>query len=557
MAILGTAGFSPLRYEPGNPEFPVLPDGILSLHIIDYASVPGFRAPLPVTNTYEKFAADNQEAYGDWYLDGIWRKPNPVDFGNITAAKQRQVTLHNSHKTSRSVTAVDMSAIGGLTLISPGLPVTLEAFDTVTFTFEAAQAGDNAFDADVIFTVSGVDLPVRMLGRRIIIFNMVPERPILERITWLSDHMISVEGQEQVYSVRQTPRSRVVLRQRLTNDQIRTEQQALVLGAGFLRMGVQLWWQARQVTAAALLTDLTIQVPTTSMETVAGSDVSFALPDGTYVEGEVDSLTASSITLSQQIGVALPLGTQVMPLQYGFQIPDIRFETFGVNVEDSEMAFDLIEYDESPNIDPAYFATHPTDGLPIVTRPLRFSGSTRSGGMFQNSNQIDGLTGDMQVFRDEAIARPRQDVMALCFTLADQHAWRQFLHSMRGSWGKFYLPTGTNDLPLNIDLSLGSNSFQIPSMGLESLIGNRAPRRDVMIEENGNAHYRRIASVSDNGTIETVTLDSTIPGSGTVPKEDVSISWLTLSRITGDVATFRHRRLGEAELRFSTRGVIV
>ena len=62
--------------------------------------------------------------------------------------------------------------------------------------------------------------------------------------------------------------------------------------------------------------------------------------------------------------------------------------------------------------------------------------------------------------------------------------------------------------------------------------------------------------MTDNGVIETVTIDGVIPGTGSVPAADVRVSWLTLSRLVGDVATFRHERLGKAELRFSIRGVI-
>ena len=127
---------------------------------------------------------------------------------------------------------------------------------------------------------------------------------------------------------------------------------------------------------------------------------------------------------------------------------------------------------------------------------------------------------------------------------------------MRGSWGAFYVPTGTDDLPLFVDFALGGNVFDIVNIGLAALVGNVAPRRDVRITIAGVTYDRRITSVVDNGAFETVTLSAVIPGAGNVTDAEFKCSWLTLSRIVGDTATFKHNRRGNGELRFSVRGVI-
>ena len=101
-----------------------------------------------------------------------------------------------------------------------------------------------------------------------------------------------------------------------------------------------------------------------------------------------------------------------------------------------------------------------------------------------------------------------------------------------------------------------TNVFDIPNMGVATLIANVAPRRDVRITIAGVNYYRRIISTVDNGVFETITLDAIIPGAGTVADADFYCSWLTLSRMVGDTATFKHKRRGNAELRFSVRGVI-
>lgn len=561
MADHSSARFSLLRWDAGNPEFPVLPDGIDSLHIIEIGRVPGLidKQPLPENRLVIHSTQGTARGFSDWFLDGIWRQPDPIDYGNVTAAKQREMTIHNTSRNSIQLTAIDLSALSGVTAIAPGLPRTIEAFDTITLTFEASVTGDPSFDDNALLTIDGLVLPTRMLGRRVIIFNMLPDVPIVEKMSWLTDNMVSIEGPEQAFSLRRAPRSKVTLNQKLTDDVERTTQQALILGAGYLRQGVGMWWQARQITSAALSTDLVINADTTDMEISVGGDLSFYNPnDHTFVEAEVASFTTTTVTLSQEVGVALPANAWIMPLTFGFQEKVASFGDYpSVLIQRSTLTFNLLEYLDIGALDMAYFSTHPTDGLPVMDQPQEFDGGVRIGQLAQSLQVLDSATGDNSVFRREVLARWGQNVFVNCRSMADQHAWRQFLHFVRGSWGAFYIPTNTNDLPLDADFSLGGNTFTVPSMGIDSLINERAPRRDLKMVIDGTTYYRRITSVSDNGTIETVTVDGVIPGAGTVPIADCRISWLTLSRIVGDSATFKHIRLGEAELRFVTRGVIV
>ena len=558
----GAAGrIVPLYHAPGNPQLPVLPGPNDPKTGLDDPFVTG--ASINAPRFDQKFlgvlaaAPGVAKGFAQVYLNGIGGTPNPVDFGNITASKQRIVTAHNTFRTPVTISAVDVSALSGVTLLSPGLPVVVAPFSSVVFTFEVSLLGDPSFDADVIFThdVPG-SFAIRMIGRRVIIFNTVPQRPIVEQITFATDVMDSADGSEQAMTFRQTPRSIVQFDIRHTDF---TERAALVnqiLQAGYLLHGVQLWYQARQVTAAAAAVDITVQVPTIAMEVAAGDTVSFVLPDKTTAEGEVLSLTSSSITFTDPIGLVLPLRTFVMPIRFGWQENSVRQAAFATAAEDLRVRFTLIEYINIGAIDAAYFDTHPFDGLPIPKAPLFYDGQTRAGEIKSDATRLDGRTGQITQTRSQVIGRPGQQMLVHLPDFAAIDAWRKFIHAMRGSWGLFYVPTGVNDLPvIPSGLVLGSNNFDVPAMGLTSM-GNHAPRRDVRVTVAGVSYDRRITALADNGATENVTLDDTIPGAGVVLPPDVKIEWLTLSRIVGDSTSMRHTVLGVAELRFSIRGVI-
>lgn len=560
MSDHSNARFELLRYDPGNPEFPTLPDGIDSLHLIDYAQAPNLVFKTPTTNILERHAANGPDGYADWYLNGIWRQPVPVEFGNITAPKQRTLTVTNSFRTTRQLTAVDVSAISGLTLLSPGLPVNIEAFDSVVLTFEADILGDPVFDAEILLTVSGEVLPVRTTGRRVVIFNARPQRPIVERMDWLTDNMVSVSGTEQAFSLRHAPRSTVTIEQRITDEVERARLLNQMQAVGFLRCGVQAWWQSRQITAPIGNADTVIQCDTENMEIANGDLLSVVSPDyADIVEVEVVSFSTSAITINQATGVDFPLGTALMPLRFGFAKNTVQQATFALNAQDVRVTIDLIEYQAIGAVDVSYFDSHPVDGLPIITDPLYFDGQSRRDRIVNDIDYLDARTGDIATVQREPLGRPGQPVKIIIDTLADQHAWRRFLHYLRGSWGEFYIATGTRDLPLKEDLVLGTVEFVTENLQSTQLLQNRAPRQDVAISWPGSpaTYYRRITNVTDAVLgEETYTIDSAIPGSGSVPAADVRISWLTPSRIVGDTATFRHLTLGEAELRFSIRGLI-
>ena len=98
--------------------------------------------------------------------------------------------------------------------------------------------------------------------------------------------------------------------------------------------------------------------------------------------------------------------------------------------------------------------------------------------------------------------------------------------------------------------------MHLPVPDIEREDPRRAPREARKRTIEAVAGIRRITRVADAGPNETVTLDSVIPGTGTVPVADVRISWLYLVRIENDTATFNHLRTGNAELRFRVQGVI-
>ena len=558
MADKGAFSLGVLVFSPGNPQFPVLPTGPLEGTLDIFYSAASLTFEKGTVVTLAERSATPADLFADWFLGTAWVSPVPVEFGNITATKTRQVILHNTRRTSVQLTAIDVSAIPGLAVISASPPISIPSFSSITVTFEVTTDGDAVIDDDVIFTVDGGDIIVRFTGRRLIIYNTLPQRPMRETIAFMTDRMTAINGIEQVMELRQLPRSTIRIVERFTDNVRRSSQLNVINAAGFLRVGIQLWFEAREITQAAIATDTLIQISTLDMEIAVDQELSFVTPAGIASNAiTVQSFTPTEVQLESPIGIVLPLGSQGMPVKYGFMRPKATINTWALNAEDMTLDFTIIEYRDIAALNLAFFDTHPIDTtLAVMIQPLFFTGSTRRGLLEQTLDVLDSRTGDIASRRNEALARPGLDVLVNLESLAATHAWRQFLYYIRGSWLPFYIPSGTNDLPLGVDFTLGGNTLQIVNQGLQEVDTSSAPRRDLKLTIEGVDYIRRITNVADAGPNETVTIDSVIPGVGTVPAADVKISWLYLVRLENDTATFRHLRTGQAELRFRVQGVI-
>jgi len=558
VADKGAFSFGVLEYSPGNPQFPVLPTGAIQGTLDEFFSSASLTFEKGVVIVLDTRSATPADLFADWFVGTTWVSPAPVEFGNITATKSRDVTLHNTRRNAVDLTAIDVSAIPGLSVTSPAPPITIPSFSSIIVTFEVTTSGDAVINDDVIFTVDGGPIAVRFTGRRLIIYNTLPQKPIKETIAFLTDRMTALNGIEQVMELRQLPRSTIQITELFTDDVRRSSQLNVINAAGFLRVGIQLWFEAREISAAAAAIDTVVQISTLDMEISIGQEMSFVTPAGIPTSAiTVSSFTATDVTLESAVGLELPLGSVGMPVKYGFLRPKGGIQTWPINAESLKLDFIVIEYRDIAALNLAYFDTHPIDTLlPVMIQPLFLRGGTRTGNIVQALDILDSRTGDVASRRNEVLARQGFDVLVHLESLADAHAWRQFLYYVRGGWRPFYVPTGTDDLPLGVDLSLGGNTLQIVNQGLEEVDTTAAPRRDLKITVLGVDHIRRITSVIDAGPNETVTLDSVIPGAGTVPVADVKISWLYLVRIENDTATFNHLRTGNAELRFRVQGVI-
>ena len=549
MTVRATSSFGFLRYEPGNPEFPVLPDGIVIPHVMAWGGAGGLAARrLAKGRVLGSAPAEDSQRFAGWQTDTTWIQPAVIDFGVITSPVQRRVSLYNTRFASVDVTTVDFGTTG-ISLIGPALTQTLNPYDGLDFTIEASVSGVPNFDELVTFTTALGDITFRVIGRRVFSLNVIPEAPLQEILQFKTDLIRSTSGTEKAYSLLQSPNSHLQYKVRFTDDleRIRFRNQ-FIGGASELVVGVQKWWEARQVTSAALAADLVLNVPTASASFVADKPVSIVTPGGTAISATVDSFDSTSITFSTQIGTDIPLGSFVMPVGLGWVSDFPTYDTYPVNAEDATYGITLNQETDFSAL-PGAFPT--LNDTPILEFPNEIRRTIKTK-LTRAEEEINSKLSNRVGFSRYPYSDEIQPFTTTLKSQAQVWLWRQFMHYIKGSYKEIYVPTFTTDFP---DVTTtASNVFNMSDTDYAVLFGTTSPadRRGALRfqYDDGTILYRTITAVVDNGDTEQFTVSSAVTA-GT-PK----ISYMHRSRILGDTATLVHYRTNLAVLTFRYRTII-
>ncbi len=552
MARRSSITLEPLRYEPGNPEFPTLPDGVPSLEIVDLFNVASLslRLPVPPVIRPQRYSAtpnDDEVRLGGWYTNKTWVVPSVTDFGVIPAQVQRTITLTNTRRDPVTVTAIDIPAAAGVTLLSP-LPATVQPFASRVFTLEAGpEVGDAEFDELVTFTVSSGQVQGRIIGRRLFSLETIPQRGITERLRFRTDVIRSTSAAESAYSLATSPLSVCTYTLRIADDLERVRlRNAFMSGSSALVVGAQRWDQWRPLLAPVAASDVLLQVDTTAASFEAGNPVSVVPQSGAPIRATIESVAPGSLTLSAPIGAAVDDGV-VVPVGLGFVSGFPDFATFAVNAED-------FRYSVTYNRD-AYLGAVAPGFLPLFDGELVLevaneieNGQAKRISFDRAERALDsGITNraarNVYPFGQDTV--PFQTTIEGDTALWD---WRRALHYLNGSWRRLWLPTFQPDLQYAGSLP-NSNTFDVTNVGLSAFGSPPSSPRAALrfLYPDGSIEYRKITAVTDNGATEEIVVDGAIPAGSPV------VGFLQRCRIVGDTCTFEHERPGRAVLSFTLR----
>lgn len=481
------------------------------------------------------------------WFEHVHVQPERIELGNLLGTVEHDIEIYNAYReASRQLSVAIANVDSGVTLQNlPSLPFSITSQGNLVFQVRITTSGPPEIEGTLDFTMDTGSHSIPVTGVRVVMFAYPPESPVGETLTWKTNILEAVDGQEQRISVRKNPRQVFNFNLKIENDASRRFLQSLLFGFQPGTFGLPIWHEARELTAAITASDTTIYLNTANADFRADSLAIVWKSPLEYDALEVSSFTASSITFSSPVLNSYEIGeTLVMPLRTAITNSNIEQGKHLNNLEELSMQFTVFDNDVDLADDSVY-DTH--NGFVLLDQANFVSGAMLNDNIVRKMSRIDNQMAPPVQFSDWATSRFATTKGWVCNNAADIWQVRQLLHALRGSQVTFYMPTFYEDIVVTGTLSSGSYLMDVAYMGYDSLVQANEPHVSVWIKLNSGTVITR--EVTDHEVLTATTERLTVGTSwgSTVAPEDIErVCFLRRCRVADDKLTFRHDFFGQS-----------
>jgi hypothetical protein len=488
----------------------------------------------------------------DWY-NRIHTIPHSLALGTVLQLTQRTVEVWNANFSSRTLTAIPFFDVTGIQ-ISGGLgilPQTYGPLRTSIFTFTIDVIGPPRIDAIYFFDFGSEAPSVVITGDRAVVFAYEPQRPTIERISFLTDVLESYNGTEQRIALRTSPRLMYIY-DYLLPDAV-DYSRALNTMSGNIGNGfaVPVWWDLRTLTADVAPAATVVKCSTAFADFRDGG---LALLWRSPQDFEVLQIATVSPT---QLNLAFPtsgsssaLTTLCMPLVISFlsdPVENSRTPNNKGTVRATWEAFDTPDRATPDGSITMY------KGLPLVD-DLNFTDGNSSEGFGQGTARIDSGIGPIAFIRKRFPKLSFQKGWA-AQSLTTLAALRGLLYALRGRQRSFYMPTFREDFVLAAGVAPSDASLTVKPVDYNRFVTPVEPLKNLAVYlKNGSVYYREILAAVPSGLNEALTLDASF-GVAFQPADVLRISYLVRCRFDSDDIDIRHNDLRQGDVQMPVVGV--
>ncbi|MDX9861608.1 MAG: hypothetical protein RBS99_11905, partial [Rhodospirillales bacterium] len=345
----------------------------------------------------------------------------------------------------QTLTDVTETGADGLTLTEPAAtPLAFAPLEAKTYSVSIATTGPPTIDALFVFDFIGFAVELAVTGQRVVVWPFVPQVGMTETLEWKTD-IIQAKASEQRISLRTTPRQSLQGEYWLEEwDYSRAK--AMMRGWAHRLYAVPMWSDAQYLGAVSPGT-LTLTLDTGRGDFAAGGVVVLFQENNQFEALEVDSLTASSLTLKLAT-VGTYSAAWCLPALFSH-----AEEGLSARRNADGVVFGTVSFLGTDTRDLADTTLPQLRGKDLLLSPSVVLGDL--------SEQI---WRDVEVLDDEIGVRvldPRRDFPEFRQTLnfdllTSAELWpvRRWLHAVRGKQKTFFVPTWNQDIVPLADIAL-------------------------------------------------------------------------------------------------------
>lgn len=489
----------------------------------------------------------------DWF-ERVHIIPRVFAFGSVLTQIQDTFELYSAYRVGNvNLNSFTNTIDPGVTIPDlPGLPYALGPQSGVELTIQVDPIGAVSFAGDLLFTFDVQEVPLTISGERLILWFFDPERPIEERLAFLTQIIPSRTGLEQRIRQRGYPRQSFRISYRLEGRDRRKAVLRLMDWQG-RSFGIPLREQGVQLTADASATD-TVSVYTTEYSDFREGGLAVVFLDqDTFDVLEIDTITATTIQFTSNLQNSYLAGHLVMPVRTAELPTTVSGQRYAVNVEDLTLLWTVLD-NEVNLASVAGFSSY--DGKVLFDDPNIVIGDTKPEEFRFRVYDTDAETGltERQIIWDQNKRIHQKAFVAI----TREAAWklRQVLFAIRGRQVSFYIPTFADDLLVTANLTASANKMDVEHVGYVRFAQDRLPKNVIRVTFTDGTTLERVvlSSVEVDSDTERLSLDDVWPSTKT-PEEVERVEFYELVRFDTDEFVLLHSQVGRVSMNAPVRAI--
>lgn len=510
---------------------------------------------IPVSVVPRTFTGILGRSYFSDFYERIHISDTLFELGTIISPQIRVVSLWNAYT---EIAATLDSIIGtdsqGIDVSGAATPYEFPILGEQSWTFTILPEGPPEIAASFLFDFSDVDnpSPVVISGTRGVVLYAMPNTPIREKWSWLTDVRVAQDGSEQRIGLREVPRRSLSTDLRFESEsELRQQYKTLFSARG--RLFIPYFQYATITTAQSDIGTSTVYFDSSYLDIRDGDYVLF-VKNGVQVLAQIDTVGALSSTLLDPLTTQIDKKSQVIAVFPSILPNNLSLQRPAVNRVGS---LSLTSNASAPRVThqrPGNTATlESLDGYYILERRPLADGDVSH--TFDTGQEIlDAQTG---LFTVETswnftpvetpfafqVRRIGSDACSGTTGPEEMDYWRLFTDEMKGSLNNFLLSTYRPDLIVEGSVGDGATSLVISGADYADVFWPVKAYRYFEFVTNAGIHRAEVTASSKN--LDGNSVVSFTPGlpTGTGWNVVQYVSYLLKQRIVGDEVELEHRSL--------------
>lgn len=373
--------------------------------------------------------------------------------------------------------------------------------------------------------------------------------PVVERIAFLTVVLRKRDGSEQRIRNRQEPRRTIEYKAfigGIDEEDERRRFDALVETTQDQEIMVPIWADAVELTAQVNAGATFVDVPPLEGYDY-GADAGFLIfwrSPKSFEVLPIDSLNNSigRVTFTDPTTATWPKGTRVMPAWLGTYDPIASDEVYASDIKHTQIRFEI----KVPTVAPSQYLRAIAPTLPVYRSTDVFIHAGMDGtNQRQVERTVTRIDAGVGQFRNDSIQHAPFGSVDCNLELSGRTEIKEYLGwlDMRvGRQKAFWFPTWQQDFA-NVT-AIAAAQFTAASYGYTAKYAHKESRRDIaFINSDDSMNFRRITNSSDDGTLETFTVDSNLPSLTSLERasflrycrldhDEIELTWTTTEDVS-------------------------